>query len=751
MSTDKGGSRALLRALRSVMAESGGSQQRLNKVVRLVATNMVAEVCSIYLKRDERTLELCATEGLNPEAVHSARLRVGQGLVGRIAERAEPFATDDAQAAPGFRYLPETGEEIYQSFVGVPVQRLGEVMGVLVVQNRTRRRYQEDEIEALEVVAMIIAEMAESGAFLGTDGLATGPGRRVGALLVTGTGTCEGVTEGVVHLHEPRLLAFDPFAENVASERERLALALDNLRGDVDRMIEGDRLGAAAEHRDIFEAYRMFAYDRGWTRRLEEAIDSGLAAEVAVEKVQSDARARMERAADPYLRERLHDLDDLANRLMRYLVGPDGQQDTELPENAVLVARNIGPGELLDHAGKIRGLVLEEGSLSSHAAIVARALAIPTIVQAERVTRDANPGDAIVVDGNDGRVYLRPEGSVLDAYRQKIALEEEAREVYRALRDKPATTLDGQTIVLKMNGGVLADLPSLRTSGAEGVGLYRTELQFMIRPTLPGRETQAQLYSKVLDSAAGKDVIFRTLDIGSDKILPFMRREEEPNPALGWRAMRVALDRPLLFRMQVQALIRGAKGRPLSIMFPLVAEADEFREARAMVEYEVRRLERLGYPVPERLRIGCMLETPSLVFAPDSLFRETDFISVGGNDLLQFFFAADRENERVRKRYDTLNFSFLALLERIVGRCAGMNTPLSFCGEAAGRPIEALALATIGFRELSMRPVAIGQVKRTLRSADLRVAREVMETARASGATSARPALRQWAHEAVFV
>ncbi len=592
MRAEKGGSRALLRALRAVMAGPGDGQQRLDKVVRLVASNMVAEVCSIYLKRDEHTLELCATEGLKPESVHTARLRVGQGLVGRIAERAEPLATDDAQTAPGFRYLPETGEEIYHSFVGVPIQRLGEVMGVLVVQNEARRRYTEDEVEALEIVAMVISEMAEAGAFFGSAGLATGPGRRTGPVVFQGLGVCEGVVEGVVHLHEPRLVVFDPIAEDIPTERRRLGQALEALRGDVDRLLDAG--GLAGEHREILEAYRMFAYDRGWRARLDEAIDSGLAAEVAVEKVQSEVRARMERVLDPYLRERLHDLDDLANRLLRYLVGPEGAREPELPPDAVLVARSIGPGELMDHAGRIAALVLEEGSLTSHAAVVARAVGIPTVVQVERVTRDANPGDRVVVDGELGRVDVRPDDSILAAFREKLALADQAREIYRTLRDRPATTADGVGISLKMNAGVLADLPSIEASGAEGVGLYRTELQFMIRPRLPGREAQAALYRRVMDAGKGREVVFRTLDIGSDKIVPYFRREQEPNPAMGWRAVRVGLDRPRLFRMQVQALVRAAAGGPLSLMFPMVAEAEEYRAARALVEAEIESMAARG-------------------------------------------------------------------------------------------------------------------------------------------------------------
>ena len=748
MPTTKGGSRALLRALRTVMASAGDGQQRLDKVVRLVASNMVAEVCSIYLKRDESTLELCATEGLHPDSVHTSRLKFGQGLVGLIAERAAPIVTDDAENTPGFRYLPETGEERYRSFAGVPVQRVGEVMGVIVVQNAVARVYDEDEVEALETVAMVIAEMAEAGAFLGSAGLAAVAGRRQGPVRLKGKSVAEGIAQGPVYLHEPRLVVFDPIAEDIETERARLSGAMTALRGDADRLFaHSDSNGTdSGEQRDIFEAYRMFAYDKGWQRRLHEAIDSGLSAEVAVEKVQSEARARMERATDPYLRERLHDLDDLANQLLRHLVGPEAGTAPEIPEGAVLVARNIGPGALMDHASRVSAVVLEEGSLSSHAAIVARALDLPMIVQAARVVRDVNAGDHVIVDGTEGHVHLRPEAVLQDHFNQKMVLADKAREAYRALIDKPAITRDGTRIALKMNAGVLADLPTLAESGAEGVGLYRTELQFMIRQSMPRREAQAALYSRVLDAANGKEVIFRTLDIGSDKVLPYVRREAEANPALGWRAVRVGLDRPHLFRMQIQSLIRGANGRALSVMFPMISDAAEFYTARDMLLKERDRLAAMGYAAPSDLKIGLMLEVPSLAFAPDALFETSDFVSVGGNDLMQFFFAADRENERVSQRYDMLNPSFLDFLAEVARRCQRAGTRLSFCGEAAGRPVEAVALAALGFHELSLRSASIGPVKQALLDIDLKKAREAIEFAKSEGLSSARDALTKLIH-----
>ena len=732
-------SRRLLGRLREAMAEGAPGQARLDRIVALVAQSMRTEVCSVYLFRDPETLELCATEGLLPEAVHKTRMRLGEGLVGRVARRGAPINAADAPSEPGFRYMPETGEEHFSSFLGVPIQRLGERLGVLVVQSREARLYTADEVYALEIVAMVLAEMAELGALAAGD---------VGAphthpALIRGLVGQEGSAAGHVWLHEPRVVVTNPIADDPEHERERLRGALGELRGSVDRMLDGLRTGGTADQREVLETYRMFAASRGWPRRMEEAIGGGLSAEAAVEKEQSAARARMARA-EPYLRERLQDLDDLSNRLLRILTGQGRETGAEMPRDPVLVARNIGPGDLLDYGRRLRGVVLEEGSVGSHAAIVARALAIPLVIQARDVHAQALNGDRVLVDGDEGVVHLRPGETIEAAFRDKLAMRAEAQARYASLRGLPARARCGSVVALTMNAGLMADLPSLEGSGAEGVGLFRTELQFLARARVPRRGELAALYARVMDAAGGRRVVFRTLDIGSDKVLPFMRRHEEPNPALGWRAIRVGLDKRGIMRMQLQALIRAANGRPLSVMFPFVAQVEEFAEARAHLLDEIERERRLDHPLPERLEVGAMLETPSLAFAPRRFFEAADFVSIGGNDLKQFFFAADRENERVRRRYDTLNAGFLAFIGQIVGRCAETRTPLSFCGEDAGRPVEAVALAAMGLRALSMRPASIGPVKAMLRRVDLHEARAVIEEASATGAQSVRPALREW-------
>ncbi len=733
-------SRKLLGRLRDAMAGDDAGQARLDKITHLIATSMACEVCSIYLFRDEDTLELCATEGLNKGAVHQTRMKMGEGLVGKVAKRRRVINTPDAPQTKGFRYMPETGEEIFSSFLGVPIQRLGDTLGVLVVQSKAAREFNTDEEYALEVVAMVLAEMTELGAFIG-EGAAMSA-RHSQPVLLRGTVAQEGVAEGHIWLHEPRVVVSNLIADDPEREAERLSEAVDALRLSVDQMLSmslGDK-----DQQEVIQTYRMFANSKSWMQRMQADIVQGLSAEAAVEKEQSLARSRIGQSSDSYMRERLSDLDDLSNRLLRILTGQGSNTGAEMPSDPILVARNIGPAELLEYGRSLRGIVLEQGSVGSHAAIVARALAIPLIVHAGRITNEALNGDLVMVDGEQGIVHLRPEDTVATAFRDKIAMQAAAQERYTSIRDKPAETKCGNVIGLQMNAGLMADLPSLQSSGAEGVGLFRTELQFLVRNQMPRRSELSELYKRVLDAAQGKRVVFRTLDIGSDKVLPYMKPNDEPNPALGWRAIRVGLDKPGIMRMQLQALFRAANGGPLTVMFPFVAQFEEYRAARAEVDKTLVREKKLGHVVPSSIEVGAMLETPSLAFAPDKFFEEVEFLSIGGNDLKQFFFAADRENERVRKRYDTLNVSFLTFLEGIVGRCAESNTPLSFCGEDAGRPVEALCFAAIGFRHLSMRPASIGPVKSLLRRCDLGEVRAVIYAARERGEMSVRSSVMEY-------
>jgi phosphotransferase system enzyme I (PtsP) len=716
-----GGPRVLLRRLREVMAEPVSAQERLDKIVVLIAANMVAEVCSVYVLRVDGTLELYATEGLNREAVHQTVLKADEGLVGLVASEANPINLSEAQAHPAFSFRPETGEEIYHSFLGVPVLRAGNTLGVLVVQNRARRTYTEEEEEALQTTAMVLAEMIASGELSALAPPGAEPAARH-SMHVIGTSLSDGIALGHVVLHEPRVVITNVIADDVPRELRRLDAAIATLRADLDRLVEHRDVADGGEHREVLEAYRMFSYDQGWLHKIREAVSTGLTAEAGVERVQSDTRARMLRASDPYLRDRLHDLDDLANRLTRLLSGKDHAPAKEhLPENAIVVARAMGPAALLDYDRKrLRGLVLEEGGPTSHVSIVARALSIPTVGEIDNATGLVETGDAIIVDGSTGQVHMRPPSDIEAAYVERVRLRARRQAQYSALRDRPCVTKDGHEIALLINAGLAIDLPHIEETGAGGIGLFRTELQFLVAHTMPRTNEQLTLYRSVLDAAGKRPVTFRTLDIGGDKVLPYMRKVEEENPALGWRAIRLGLDRPGLLRSQVRALLRASGGRQLRLMFPMIAMVEEFDQARALVEVELTHLRRHGHTLPERVEIGTMLEVPSLLFQLDELFERVDFLSVGSNDLMQFLYAADRGNSHVAGRFDPLSTPVLRALKDIVERGRKHGKPVALCGELASQPIGAMALAILGYRVLSVSPSAVGPVKALLVDLDCR-------------------------------
>jgi phosphotransferase system, enzyme I, PtsP len=707
-----GGPRLLLRRLREVMAEPVTAQARLDRIVVLIASNMVAEVCSLYVARADGPLELFATEGLNREAVHLTTMRPGEGLVGLIAATAEPLALSDAQGHVAFSYKPETGEEIYQSFLGVPVLRGGATLGVLVVQNRARRSYSEEEIEALQTTAMLLAEMIVSGELQALAGQPSAVAVRKAAAL-KGAPIAEGLGLGHAVLHQPRVVVSKIVADDVNSELARLETAIRAMRASVDELIDRSDSGVEGEHRDVLEAFRMIAHDRGWLRRLREAVTSGLTAEAAVERVQSDARAKLQRQTDPYLRDRLHDLTDIANRLLHQLAGQSlVLLPEELPENAILVARSMSPAALLDYdRSRLRGLVLEEAGAASHIAIVARALGIPAVSDIPNISEIVERDDPLIVDGLTGEVHILPPPEVEAAYAEKARLRARKQDQYRALRDTPAQTLDGVAVGLHMNAGLLIDMPHLEETGAQSIGLFRTELQFMLAARFPRLAAQEKLYGAVLDAAGDKPVTFRTLDIGGDKRLPYMKGGEEENPALGWRAVRIGLDKPGLLRMQMRAMLRAAGGRALRLMLPMVSTVEEFTRGRALLNRELDFLTKHGRTPPTSIKLGAMLEVPSLLWQLEEIASHVDFLSVGSNDLMQYLYAADRDNKRVADRFDPLSPGFLRALKHVADIGAKGLTPVALCGEIGGRPLEAMTLIALGFRDLSMSATAVGPIK----------------------------------------
>lgn len=727
MSSQPKGPSVLLRRLREIMAEPLDPQTRLDTIVADIASNMSTEVCSAYVLRADSMLELYASHGLNAEAVHMSSLRVGQGLVGTIAVSARALNLNNAQKHPAFEYLPETGEEIYNAFLGVPILRAGRVLGVLVVQNKTNRTYMNAEVEALETTAMVLGELIATGELeaLSPKGMTLDLSR---PLNVDGVSLSVGIGLGYVVLHEPRVIVTNLFNDKADEEIKRLREALMKVQVSIDVLFQSGNVPVEGEHRDVLDAYRMFAHDRGWNRRMEEAITNGLTAEAAVEKVQNDNRARMMRQPDPYLRERLHDFDDLANRLLRELVGKaHGSEANVVEGDHIIVARNMGAAELLDYnSKKLRGLILEEAAPNSHVVIVARALGIPVVGQLADFVSNAEQGNPIIVDGEVGRVILRPPSDIAKAYSEKIKFRAGRQKQFEKIRDLPSKTKDGVAIELLMNAGLIMDLHQLETSGAMGVGLFRTELQFMVSSTLPRPGEQEELYRHVLDEAGEKPVTFRTIDIGGDKVLPYLQVLNEENPAMGWRAIRLSLDRPALLRSQVRALLKASAGRNLRLMVPMVTEVWEINQVRELIKREVELQTHFGNEMPRSFELGAMLEVPSLLWQLDELMEAVDFISVGSNDLFQFTMASDRGNVNLANRFSPLNKSFLRVLKQIVDKAEAYDKSITLCGEMAGRPLSAMVLLALGYKSISMSPTLIGPVKTMLMALDVGELRDVL-------------------------
>lgn len=717
------GSRQLLRNVRDVMATQGDAQTRLDNIAHIIAQDMLAEVCSIYIRRAGDVLELFATEGLKIEAIHKTRLRVGEGIVGEIAAHAKSMALEDAQTHPSFAYRPETGEERYKSMMGVPILRGGRVLGVLVVQSKTRRLYADEEVEALETVGMVVAEMIAAGGVVRRREQAPADGLALKPLRIDGVSLSKGLAVGRAILHRPQVPVGKMVAEDVDAELVRVDEALVEMHTKLDAMLEAIDASGEGDHIEVLRTYRMIAEDRGWIRRIREAVETGLTAEGAVVKVQNDTRTKMAKIQDAYLRERLLDLEDIAYRLLQHLGDGNGQANElqdDFPKDVILIARNMGPAELLDYdRERLRGVVLEEGSTTAHVAIVARALDIPVIGRVNRILSRIEPYDRVVVDGNNAVCFVRPGEEFRRVFAKSMEVNAQKRAEYARDKDLPAQSLDGMQVNLQMNAGLLIDLPNLHETGARGIGLYRTEVPFMVRADFPDVKAQTDLYMRVFDQIDNKPIVFRTLDIGGDKVLPYFNAMDEENPAMGWRAIRVALDRPAMLRQQLRAIINAAKGRSVKIMFPMVADVSEFLTAKKALAAELERAEGRGQKIPVDIQVGAMLEVPSLAFQLPALLPHLDFLSIGSNDLLQFFFASDRGNPRLDHRYDALSPSFLSLLKWIVDQCRGQDTLVTVCGEMAGDPLQALALLGIGIRSLSMTAASIGPVREMIRTLNI--------------------------------
>ncbi|GAB0117566.1 phosphoenolpyruvate--protein phosphotransferase [Acidisoma sp. 7E03] len=741
----------------------------LPKLIELVAREMATEVCALYVMRTGEVLELTATSGLETQAVGRTRLRLGEGIVGLVAAMGSSLNLADARTHPAFAQRPETGEAAFASLLAIPIRRSGHIVGVLTVQNREPRKFTEIEQESLETVAMLLAEILTSAGAVEVRGEGFGAAlpRRFDGLSLAG-----GIVMGPVVRAERAIGGREVLAADPEVEQRRLTAAAETLQRGLDELLGGivarPEAGDAAPE-DILSAYRMIAADAGWLKRVSAVIEGGFSAEAAVLRVLGELRERMRRIADPYLQERLVDIEDLGHRLLGQLshVGADGcaqaartaAAQVQAPDvrGAIVVARRLGPAELLDwHNRGVAGFVIEEGSAAGHAAILARALGLPALSDARGVVDACQDGDEGILDTEEGLFILRPEDEVRQAYAGAVSAEVAHAAEWQALRDQPARTADGTAVSLMINLGLPLELPQLDATGAAGIGLYRTEIALLAQqpaeaasgdPLGSDRLMARQIaeYTRVLDYAGDRPVLFRTLDLGGDKLLPTAAASPSENPAMGWRSLRIGLDRPVTLRRQIRAMLAAAGGRPLSVMFPMVATVAEFRAARTLLEAEVARAEEK----PARVQVGTMLEVPALLWQLPALMAEVDFVSVGSNDLMQFLFAADRGTPNLAGRYDLISPPVLDLLDSVVRHAAEANVALSFCGEAAGRPLEALILVALGFRALSMSPSALPRVKAALCAVDMSVFGRVLTSIRTQHAQAAslREPLGTWARE----
>ena len=737
----------ILRQLRTITEGQDTLPVKLENIVRLIAEQMSADAASFYIAVDGSRLELFAAYGLNPEAQHRVSFRFGEGLTGEVAQNNRTLNVADAWSHPKFAHKPELGEEQYKSFLGVPLIRWSRSIGVLSVQTREIREFSSLDVEILETVAMVLSEIVSSDEMAELKkGLSKGNNLNEREKL-KGISLSKGYGLGTCIVHRRRQAVTKIFAEDKEKELHRLELAYGQMNADLDEKFASTKLGIG-EHVEILDAYRMFARDKGWYKKITDNIHSGLTAEAAGERADEDMGNRLSGTPDSTLNDRLHDLRDVADRLQSYLSGDYGSIKGVNADDLIVVAQTMGPADLMDYDySKIRGLIIEDGTPTMHVAIVAKALNIPVVAKIRGIFEEAKTGELIAVDGTDGYVYMHPSAVVQEKFKAKIAEKDRLQARLAELKELPAQTKDGVKINLYLNVGLAFDLDYIETTNCDGIGLYRTEIPFMASDVMPDVERQMGYYKELMDKAGDKKVIFRSLDVGSDKLLPYWGNVGEENPAIGWRSIRITLDRRAILRKQVRAFLRAAAGKELNVMFPMVANLSEFEEARETLLIELEREKRRGENVPSKVNVGLMIEVPSVIFQLDAILKQADFISIGTNDLAQFIFACDRGNPRLTERYDVLSAPFLSMMGEIVSKANAAGVYCSVCGEMASNPIEALALIGLGYRNLSMSGSSFGRVKSMVRTMNAEDVEDYVHTLLKSQKRTLRPQLISYAYD----
>ena len=737
----------ILQKLRTITESPDSLADKLTDIVKVIATQMSADAASCYIAVDGNRLELFASYGFNPDALHNVSFRFGEGLTGEVAQNNRTLNGADAWAHPKFAHKPQLGEEEYKSFIGVPLIRWSRSIGVLSLQNKEMREYSALDVEILETVAMVLSEIVSSeemNEFKKKFYKSSNLNERE---KLKGLSLSKGYGLGVAIVHRRRQAVTKIFAEDKDKELRRLETAFARMNEDLDEKLASTKLGIG-EHVDILDAYRMFARDKGWYKKLSDNVQSGLTAEASVERAYEDMWNRLSGTNDSYLKERLHDLRDVSDRMQSYLSGDFGSVKGVDADNIIVVAQTMGPADLMDYDyTKIRGLIIEDGTPTMHVAIVAKALGIPVVAKIKGVFEEAKTGELIAVDGTDGYVYMHPSAVVQEKFKAKLAEREKLQAKLAELKELPAETKDGVRINLYLNVGLAFDLDYIETTNCDGIGLYRTEIPFMASDIMPDVSQQVSYYKELMDRAGDKKVTFRSLDVGSDKLLPYWGNVGEENPAIGWRSIRITLDRRAILRKQMRAFLRAAAGKELNVMFPMIANVSEFEEAKETLLLELEKEKRRSAEVPKKVNIGLMIEVPSVIFQLDAILKQADFISVGTNDLAQFVFACDRGNPRLTERYDVLSAPFLTMMNEIVSKANKAGVYCSVCGEMASNPIEAMALIGLGFRNLSMSGSSFGRVKSMVRTMNVEDVEDYVHTLLKSQKKTLRPQLISYAYD----
>ncbi len=735
-----------LQDISALILRSHDLDETINNIVHLVAERAHSEVCSLYLlDEDQQTLVLRASRGLAPESVGNVKLQIGEGLTGKVAAEQQVLAIQNPQDHPDYRFFHETGEEQFHTFVGIPLLDRSASIGVLVIQTRDIHHFSEDELATLTTIAFQVASIVVNARLLDTLHRYETPGppappaalveadqdqKQPGAIY--GTTAYPGTVTGSVTILDQEYGFADIFDEcniDIAAELTRLDEALRRTR--IQTLYLEKRVASQLSQEDaaIFHTHLMILEDRGFIERLHRLIEERHSAPYALKRVIYGYLTAFSRMEDSYLRERAADMEDVGRRLLANLIGrsADGHH---LQQESILVARRLLPSDMavLDHE-KIQGIVLESNEANSHSVIMAKGLGIPTLIGVEGATTRISPSDQLILDASAGCLYPNPSITIIEEYQRLEQNRLQEKKQLLELRDVIATTRDGQQIFLRANIGLISDIDIAISHGALGVGLYRSEFLYMTHSDFPDRDQQYQFYKTIIEKFTGMPITIRTLDIGGDKALPYFKPPQESNPFMGWRSVRVSLDYPDLFQIQLEAILMAATAGPVKLLFPMISNMDEIRTCKQLVESAARRLEEEGIEHVKSIPIGAMIEIPAAVHLAPHLAREVDFFALGTNDLIQYLLAADRSNPRVQNHYDPLHPAVLLSLDNLVTSAQEQDTEICLCGEMASDPVCLLALIGLGIRDFSLSAPYIPQLKNIIRYIDSSEAQAVTRQA----------------------